>query len=78
MIKENVLGDKVSQLCVLFSPLVCCETSASKISSYQSVNTNSFRVLTVQDEDLKILEDLDWSEITSDNANLSDDRRLSG
>ena len=67
------------QPCVLSPPLVCCDTSVSKNSSDQFVNTNSPSVLTPQDEELvKFLEDLDCSKITSENANLSDESRLSG
>ena len=67
------------QPCVLSPPLVCCDTSVSKNSSDQFVNTNAPSVLTAQDEELvKILEDLDCSKITSENANLSDESRLSG
>ena len=67
------------QPCVLSPPLVCCDTSVSKNSSDQFANTNSSSVLTAQDEELvKILEDLDCSKITSENANLSDESRLSG
>ena len=79
MIKENLLQDEVLQLCVFSPPLVCCDTSVSKNSSDQFVNTNSSSVLTAHDEQfVKILEDLDCSKITSENANLSDESRLSG
>ena len=78
-IKENLLQDEVLQPCVLSSPLVCCDTSVSKNSSDRFVNTNSPSVLTAQDEELvKILEDLDCSKITRENANSSDESRLSG
>ena len=79
MIKENLLRDEVLQPCVLSPPLLCCDSSASKNSLYQFPNTNSFSVLTAQDEEfIKILEDLDYSKITSENANLFDESRLSG
>ena len=69
-IKENLLQDEVLQPRVLSPPLVCCDTSVSKNSSDQFVNTNSPSVLTAQDEELvKILEDLDCSKITRENAN---------
>ena len=41
MIKENLLRDEVLQPCVLSPPLECCDTSVSKNSSDQFVNTNS-------------------------------------
>ena len=78
-IKENLLQDEVLQPRVLSPPLVCCDTSVSKNSSDQFVNTNSPSVLTAQDEELvKILEDLDCSKITRESANSSDESRLSG
>ena len=78
-IKENLLQDEVLQPCVLSPPLVYCDTSVSKNSSDQFVNTNSPSGLTAQDEELvKILEDLDFSKITRENANSSDESRLSG
>ena len=78
-IKENLLQDEVLHPCVLSPPLVCCDTSISKNSSDQFVNTNSPSVLTAQDEELvKILEDLDCSKITREYANSSDESRLSG
>ena len=40
-IKENLLQEEVLQPCVLSPPLVCCDTSVSKNSSDQFVNTNS-------------------------------------
>ena len=50
-----------------------------KIHQDQFVNINSSSVLTTQDEEfVKKLEDLDRSEITSDNPNLSDESRISG
>ena len=79
MIKENLLQDKMSHPCVLSPPLVCCDTSVSKNSSDQFFNTNSRTVLMAQDEELiKVLEDLGCSKIASENANLSDESRLSG
>ena len=79
MIKENLLQDEVLPPCVLSPPLVCCDTSVSKNSSDQFVNTNSPSALTAQDEELiKILEDLGCSKITSENTNLYDESRLSG
>ena len=79
MIKENLLQDEVLQPCVLSPPLVCCDTSVSKNSSDQFVNTNSPSALTAQDEEhIKILEDLGCNKITSENTNLSDESRLSG
>ena len=78
-IKENLLRDELLQPCVLSPPLVCCDTSVSKNSSDQFVNTNSSSVLTTQDgEFVQILEDLDCSLITGENTNLSDESRLSG
>ena len=78
-IKENLLRDELLQPCVLSPPLVCCDTSVSKNSSDQFVNTNSSSVLTTQDgEFIQILEDLDCSLITGENTNLSDESRLSG
>ena len=78
-IKENFLQDKVLQRCVLSPPLVRCDTLVSKNSSDQFVNTNSPSVFTAQDEELvKILEDLDCSKITRENANSSNESRLSG
>ena len=78
-IKENLLQDEVLQPRVLSPPLVCCDTSVSKNSSDQFVNTNSPSVFTAQDEELvKILEDLDCSKITRESANSSDESRLSG
>ena len=78
-IKENLLQDKVLQPRVLSPPLVCYDTSVSKNSSDQFFNINSPSVLTAQDEELvKILEDLDCSRITRENANSSDESRLSG
>ena len=69
MIKENLLQDEVLQPCVFSPPLVCCDTSVSKNSSDQFVNTNSPSALTAQDEELiKILEDLGCSKITSENT----------
>ena len=79
MIKEKLLRDELLQPCVLSPPLLCCDSSASKNSLYQFANTNSFSVLTAQDEEfIKILEDLDYSKITSENANWVDESRLSG
>ena len=79
MIKENLLRDEVLQPCVLSPPLVCCYTSVSKNSSDEFANTNSSSVLTAQDEEfVKILEYLDCSKITSENANLSNESRLCG
>ena len=50
----------------------------SKNSPYQFVNTNSSSVLTAQDEEfVKILEKLDCSKTTSENAHLSDESWLS-
>ena len=78
-IKENLLQDEVLQPCVLSPPLVCCDTSVFKNSSDQFVNTNSPSVFMAQDEGLvKILEDLDCSKIPRENANSSDEGRLSG
>ena len=79
MIKENLLQDEVLQSCAFSPPLVYCDTAVSKNSSDQFVNTNSPSGLTAQGEELiKIWEDLDCSKITSENANLSDESRISG
>ena len=79
MIKVNLLQDEVLQACVLSPLLICCDTSVSKNSPDQFGNINSSSVLTTQDEEfVKKLEDLDRSEITSDNPNLSDESGISG
>ena len=51
MNKEKLLRDEVLEPCVLFPPLVCYDTSVSKNSSDQFVNTNSSSVLTAEDEE---------------------------
>ena len=77
MIKVNLLRDEVLQACVLSPPLVCCDASVSDNSPDQFVNINSSSVLTAQDEKfVKTLEELVHSEITSDNADLSDETCL--
>ena len=49
--KEDLFRDEVLQPCVLSPPLVCCDTSVCQKLSDQLVNTNSFSVLTAQDEE---------------------------
>ena len=79
MIKKNLLRDELLVSCVLSPPLVCSDALVSNNSLDYSVNTNSSSVLTTQNEEfVKILEDLDCSKITRENANLSDESILSG